>query len=98
AREHGRRADLLVGEHAKELAEAVEPFLEQASDRLVGRVARREPGATADEDRLDLRAQEPCLDLLANALRLVRKDRVLDDAVPELDQEVTRQGAARIGL
>src|SRR6185503_12445750 len=63
-----------------------------------GRVARREPGATVDEDRLDLRTQEPCLDLLADALRLVRKDRVLDDAVPELDQEVTRQGAARIGL
>src|SRR5438093_9515840 len=43
ARQHGRRAHLLVRDHAEELAEAVEALLEEARDRLVGGVARREP-------------------------------------------------------
>src|SRR5215470_9254890 len=38
AREHRGRADLRVREHAEKLAEALEAFLEEARDRLVGGV------------------------------------------------------------
>src|SRR6058998_49260 len=45
ARQHGRRAHLLVREHAEELAEAVEALLKEVRDRLVGRVPWRESRA-----------------------------------------------------
>jgi hypothetical protein len=42
-RQHRRRADLLVRQHPEELAEPVEPLLEETRDRLVGRVPARDP-------------------------------------------------------
>src|SRR5215471_13185265 len=43
ARQHGGRADLLEGEHAEQLAEAIEAALEQRAHRL----GRAVPGAEA---------------------------------------------------
>src|SRR5438874_1840379 len=44
ARQHRRGADLRVGEHAEELAEAGQTLVEQRLDRLERGVARRDPG------------------------------------------------------
>ena len=53
ARHHRGAADLLVAEHPEQLAEAVEPLLEQAGDRFVGAVARGDAGAAGRDDRVD---------------------------------------------
>src|SRR5688500_666727 len=45
AAEHGGGADLLVAEHAEQLAEAIEPLVHQFGERFVGAVAGGDAGA-----------------------------------------------------
>src|SRR5216117_58475 len=98
ARQHGRRAHLLVREHAEELAEAVEAFLEEARDRLVGRVARREPRAPVHDHGVQAGHAEELLEMGAEAPRVVGQDGVGEDAVPRLLEERTDAHAARVAL
>src|SRR6266542_3792470 len=51
SREHGRRADLLVREHAEKLAEAGQPLVEEPFDRLERRVAARDARTTGQYER-----------------------------------------------
>ena len=62
AREHGRRPDLLEAQHAEQLAEAVEPLLEEGRDRLVGGIALRDARAAGRDDH----ARVPARDLVAH--------------------------------
>ena len=78
--EHRGAADLLVAERAEELAEAVEPLLEQARDRFVGAVARGDAGAAGGDDRVD--AADLPEHRLVHVLRLVAEDLALGDDVP----------------
>ena len=73
AGEHGGAADLGEGEHPEELAEAVEPLLEQAGHRLVGPVAAGDAGAAVHDD--DLRARGPAAASAARIARLVAHHR-----------------------
>src|SRR5262244_4589267 len=50
--EHGRRADLLVGEHAKELAEAGEALVQEGLHGLEGVVAASDAGAAREDEGL----------------------------------------------
>src|SRR5882724_8385620 len=98
ARQHGRRAHLLVREHAEELAEPVEAFLEEARDRLVGRVAGREPRAPVDDHGVQAWHAEELLEMGAEAPRVVGQDGVGEDAVLRLLEERTDAHPARVAL
>jgi hypothetical protein len=53
AAEHRRGADIRKREHPEELAEAVEPLLQEPGDRLVRDVAARDARSSVGDDRLD---------------------------------------------
>src|SRR5512145_659483 len=59
ARLQARRADLLVRDRAEQLAEAVDLFVEQHSDRLRRSVAAREARAARRDDDLDFLVGDP---------------------------------------
>src|SRR5215468_9203445 len=48
--EHGRGADLLIGQHAEQLTEAGEPLVEERLHRLEGGVAARDPGPPRENE------------------------------------------------
>ena len=86
AAHHRGRADLLVAQHAEQLAEAVEPLLEQRVDRFVRAVARRDAGAAGRDDHLRRRGwRELPLDAsahqLGSSLTIVRPTTVWPAAV-----------------
>jgi hypothetical protein len=67
AAEHGAAGDLLVAEHAEELAEAVEAQVKAALDDGNGLVARADAGAAGGEDGVDVVAGQ---ELIEQALEL----------------------------
>src|SRR5260370_776019 len=58
AAHHRRRSDLLEAQHPEELAEPVEPLLQQCIDRFERAVARRDASAARGDDRLRARIAE----------------------------------------
>ena len=80
--QHRRGADLLVAEHPEQLAEAVEPFLEQAGNRLVRAVARRDAGPARRDDHAGVAARKLLVQDAPDRRRIVADDRVADDLVP----------------
>src|SRR3970282_1221141 len=95
AREHRRRADLLVGEHAEQLAEPREPLVEERLDRLVRRVAARDPGASREDEGLDRRRGATRADDRRHLGGLVLDDGVARDAVARRFQELPGERPAR---
>src|SRR5262245_3321951 len=60
AAHHSGRADLLVAQHAKELAKPVEPLVEKSRHRFKRAIARGNPRSAGRDDALTLgRAQLP---------------------------------------
>ena len=98
AAHHRGGADLLVAEHPEQLAEAVEPFLEQPRDRFVGAVARRDAGSAGRDDACDVRVRELPLDRAAHelggsSLTIVRPVTWW----PAREQQIGDRPAARVG-
>src|SRR6185503_16168422 len=93
-----RRADLLVAEHAEQLAEAVEPLLQQRGDRLVAAVARRDPGAAGGDDHLHVRSREVPFDCRPHLVGIVFHDRAARHLVAGGGQHVGDRLAARVGV
>src|SRR4029450_9783749 len=93
---HRARADLLVAEHAKELAEAVEPLPQHAVDRLERAVARCNARAARRDDDLNLGAGQLTADRIAQLLGVVPHERASDDAMPGGGQELDDRPAASI--
>ena len=89
--------DLLPGEHAEELAEAVDPLLEHPGDGVVGRVARGDACSAIREHRLDVVALRSIGQDLADLLRFVRNDPVVDDLVPG-EASVSRINAPEVSV
>ena len=98
AAQHRGRPDLLIAQHAEELAEPVEPFLEQIADDLVGRVARRDAGAAGRDDDLRgrLRRAAACM-RRANRVGIVAHDRAPGDVVAVRLEQLRDGEAARVG-
>src|SRR5688572_4984964 len=61
AAHHRRWSDLLVAQHAEQLAESFEPLLEQIADDLVSRITRGDAGAARRDDHLRRRFVELAL-------------------------------------
>src|SRR3970282_1865452 len=88
AGEHRRRADLLVGEHAENLAEPREPLVEERLDRLARGVAARDPGASREDEGLDRRRGAARANDRGHLSGLVLDDGVAGDAVARGAQEL----------
>ena len=98
AAEHRSRADLLVTEHAKQLAESVEPFLQQRVDRFVGAVAGRDAGSAGRDDHLDAAVREVPLDRGVYLRRVVPDERAAGEDVTRGGQQVGNRAAAGVVL
>ena len=98
AAQHRRRADLLVTEHAKQLAESVEPLLQQRADRFVRAVAGRDAGSAGRDDHLDAAVGEVPLDRAVHLLRIVPDERAAGDDVTRGGQQVGNRAAAGVVL
>ena len=61
ARLHGRGADLLLAQHAEQLAEAFDALLQHALERLRRDVAAGDAGAAGGDHHVDLRIGDPAL-------------------------------------
>ena len=61
-----------IAQHPKELAESIDPLLEQAGDGFVGAVARGDTGAAGRDDHIH--AGDLAEDRLAHVLRIVAQD------------------------
>src|SRR6266850_6099343 len=97
-REHGRRADLLVGEHAEELAKTAQPLVEERLDRLEGRVAAGDARASREDESLYRRRGTARADHSGHLRGVVLDDGVSRDAMAGRGQELADERAARIGL
>ena len=85
-----------VAERAKELAEAVEPLLEQVRDRFVGAVARRDAGAARRDDRVD--AADLPEHRLVHVLRIVPEDLALRHDVAGRLEQLDDRPSADVGF
>src|SRR5947208_7653309 len=98
ARQHRGGADFRVGEHAEELAEAGQTLVEQRLDRLERGVARRDPGTTRHDHRLDPPVRARLAHDALNVDGLVAHDRRPDYLVAGAVEELTDERAARVRL
>ena len=98
AAHHGRWTDLLKAQHAEQLAEAVEPLLQQRGDDLVRAVSRRDARAAREDDRLHAGARELALQRPPHQIRIVLQDCVAGDDVAGGCQQVGNRAAAGVGL
>ena len=64
-------ADLREAQHAEQLAEAVEPLVEQRRDRFVGRIAPGDAGAAGRDDDVHAAAADLLADDAPHVVRLV---------------------------
>ena len=97
-REHGGGADLPEGEHPEELAEAVDPPVEQALDDLDRGVPARDPGAAGGHDHLGLRRAQPLDQTGVDRGRLVPDQRPGDHPVPGAREPRRQEPSALVGL
>ncbi len=97
AAEHGGRPDFLEAEHAEQLAEAVQPLLQQAVDCLVGRVARGDPGAAGRDHHLHVRVRQLVADRGAHLVGLVAHDLASGHLVAAGPQQVENRAPAGVG-
>src|SRR5437867_3294260 len=79
--QHRRRSDSTVTENTEELAEAVEPFIEEARDRFKGRIAGGDAGAAGQEDDTRPLPSRQRPQVRDDAAGLVLQDPVIDDRV-----------------
>src|SRR5215470_14780131 len=96
--EHGRRADLLVGQHAEQLAEAGEALLQEGLHRLEGGVAAGDAGTAREDEGLHRGCGAAGADHCGDLRGIVLYDGVAGDLVPRLGQELADEDAARVGL
>src|SRR5687767_4396111 len=96
AGQHCRRSNLLVAQHAEELAESLETFLEQIAYDLVCRIARCDAGAACRDDDLRRRSIQLLLQCRANRFRIVTDDRATGHLVAVGLQQFGNGDAARI--
>src|SRR5262245_53452291 len=90
------RPNLLVAEHAKELAEALEPLPQHAVDRLERAIARRDAGAAGCDDDLDVRVGQLPADGIPQLFGVVPDERPSDDLMTGGAQELDDRTAARV--
>ena len=72
---HRRRADLLVAEHAEQLAKPVEPLFEKRADCLVRAVARGDARSAVGDDHLKAAVRQMAFDCAVNQFGVVPDDR-----------------------
>jgi len=98
AAEHRGRTDLVVAEHAEQLAIAGQRLGQEPADRLEGLVALSDAGAAADQDGVDCCRFNEAIQQPADRGRFVGHDLPVDHLVSGLGQEVDNQVAASVSL
>src|SRR5204863_6871150 len=94
---HGCGADLLEGQHAKQLAKTLEALLEETVDHLEGRVARGNAGASRADHDLYAGRGELLLDRRPYGARVVFDDGAAGDLMAARSQEVHNRTPAGVG-
>ena len=98
AAHHRRRPDLLVAEHAEQLAESLEPLFEKVADDFVGGVARRDARAACRDDDMGRRGVELLLNCCPDRFGIVADDRAARHLVAvRLEQLGDRDAAGVVG-
>src|ERR1035437_6734004 len=98
AAHHRRRSDRLVAQHPEQLAEAVEPLVQQTADGFVRAVARADAGAAGRDDGLYPGIDELPLDRAAHKIGIVLHDRASGDHVARRAEQIRDRAAARVRL
>src|SRR5207245_3706762 len=93
-----RGPDVLVAEVAEDLTESVQPFFQEAVDRLKGGIPPRDSRSSIHDNCLDVAALRALLDQLPDDRRLVLHEVVGRDRVAAFLQGVPDQRAAGVGL
>src|SRR5262249_25759255 len=76
--------------------ESLDLLFEEVAHRFKGRVARRDPGAAGEKDRLDGGVGEQGLQRVADAQGIVGNDCVGDDLMAGSGQQLLETGSARV--
>ncbi len=95
AAEHGRRADLAIAQVAEDLAESVEPLLEEGRDRLVGLIARSDARSAAQKHDAGARRGE-AREMVNDGAAVVLQDVVGDERVSRFGEGAPDEGTARV--
>src|SRR5262245_57061859 len=94
AGQHGRGADVLVAQHSKQLAEAVNPFVEKRRHRFVCRIATGNAGSAGRDDHVDPAPADFFADGGGNLLGLVAHELAAEDGMTGILEHAGNRGAA----